>query len=318
LIAVSAIKLIEELLMHKAFILFSFTFFLAYGIQAQISPTVEEYLKKSIADIQIGNSDAALTNVNAAIKLNSTYVDAYYLRASIYEKQGDIEKALSDYNKIIELEPNGKGIEIVYSNRATIYLKKGESVKAIEDFNKAAAIAPNSWQIYNQRAIAKLQKGDIEDALADYEKSIDLQPNLPSLSGRGSLRYQKNDFEGALKDLNRALAINNSYGLAYILKGIVYGLQGDLDKSIANFKKGFLLDSKLISEVNSPNFKSSFQNLNQYIAKNPNNARAYEVRGIFRLLQKKETEAEQDFNKALELDSSIKNDIKMIKKEFNP
>lgn len=303
--------------MQKVLILFSLIFFACSGIQAQAPQTAQEFTASAVTNFRGGNLDAALGDANNAIKLNPNYVDAYYMRAIIYEKKGDIEKAFSDYSKVIELEPNGKGVEIVYTNRATIYLKKGEYDKAIEDYNKAAKIAPGTWQIYNQRAVAKLMKRDMEGSLADYEKAIELQPNIPSLVGRGYFRYQKNDFEGALADFTRAIKINDTYGSAYIKRGIVYGLKGDLEQSIADFKKSVSLQPDLILEVINVNFTSPFQELNQYIAKNPDNARAYQIRAIFRLLQKKQTEAEQDFSKALKLDANLKSEIEKIKKEFS-
>ena len=42
--------------------------------------------------------------------------------------------------------------------------------------------------------------------------------------------------------------------------------------------------------------KAGIGKLNQFIAKNPSDARAYQVRGILRLLQRNEKEAAKDFN----------------------
>jgi hypothetical protein len=55
--------------------------------------------------------------------------------------------------------------------------------------------------------------------------------------------------------------------------------------------------------------------LNTFIKSHPTNARAFEIRGIFQLLQSKDTEAEQDFHKGLELDPKLKSEIDKITTE---
>jgi hypothetical protein len=57
--------------------------------------------------------------------------------------------------------------------------------------------------------------------------------------------------------------------------------------------------------------------LNQFISKNPNDARGYEMRGIFRLLQRKETEAAKDFKKSLEIEPTLKPEIDKITEELS-
>ena len=157
----------------------------------------------------------------------------------------------------------------------------------------------------------------MDGALADYEKAIELKPSLPSaLIGRGYFRYQKRDFDGALSDLNKAIELYPGYADAYVRRGIVRGLMRDVQGAIVDIKKGSVIAPGSISDIDRGNFISPFIELNQFITKNPNDARAYEMRGIFRLLQRKEIEATKDFKKSLDLEPALGPEIDRITAEL--
>ena len=287
-------------------------------VSASNGQTPQDYLKSGMAHFQNGNTDAALADVTKALELDPNNVDALYLRAALRTKKGDTAGVLADYNKIIELTPSALGVEVVYSNRSTIRLQSKDVDGALEDLNKAVSINPRVGEIHAARAVARLQKGDLDGALADYEKAIELKPSLPSaFLGRGYFRYQKRDFDGALADLSKAIELKPDYADAYVDRGIVHSLRGEIDDAVADIRKGAALNPRSVSDSDRGNFSSPFIELNQFITKHPSDARAYEIRGILRLLQRKEIEAAKDFKKSLELEPTLKTEIDRITKELS-
>ena len=99
-------------------------------------------------------------------------------------------------------------------------------------------------------------------------------------------------------------------------RGIVHGLMGNIESAITDIKKGVELMAGSVTDIDRGKFISPFIELNQFITKNPGDARAYEMRGIFRLLQRKETEAAKDFEKSLELEPTLRREIDRIAKEL--
>ena len=284
----------------------------------QTPQTAQDYLKSATALWQRGDIDAALVDVNKALELNSNYVDALFLRAALRMGKRDTPGVLADYNKIIELVPSTPGVEVVYHNRSMIRLQSKDIDGALDDLNKAISINAKVAEIYNGRAIIRLQKGDLDGALADYEKAIELKPSLPSsLFGRGYFRYQKKDFEGAVSDFSKAIELKGDYADAYVNRGVARGLKGDIHGAVADIRKGAEIDPKSVSDSDRSNFSSPFKELNQFITNNPGDARAYEMRGIFRLLQRKETDATNDFKKTLELEPTLKPEINRITEELS-
>ncbi|HWN09984.1 MAG TPA: tetratricopeptide repeat protein [Pyrinomonadaceae bacterium] len=291
--------------------------FIATASNGQPPQTAQGYLKSSMAHYQGGAIDAALTDVNKAIALDANSLDALFLRAAIRSQKGDMAGVLADYNKIIEIAPSVPGVEVIFTNRAVIRLQNADVNGALEDLKKALSLNPRVAEIHNTRAIVHLQKGDLDGALADYEKALELKPTLaPALVGRGYFRYQKKDFDGALADFSKVIELAPNNHDAYVSRGIVRGLKGEIDGALADLRKGAALNPKSVSDSARGNFSSPYLELNQFLMKYPTNARAYEIRGIFKLLQRKETEAAQDFSKSMELEPALKSEIDRIIKEL--
>ena len=304
--------------MLKSIIASTLIFLFVSVSNGQTPQTAQDYLKSGMAHFQSGAIDAALADVNKALELNANYVDALYLRAAVRLKKGDTAGVLADYTKIIELGPSAPGVEVVYTNRSMLRLQTKDLDGAVDDLNKAVSINPKVAEIYNGRAIARLQKGDLDGALADYEKAIEIKPSLPSaFVGRGYFRYQKKDFDGAISDFTKAIELYPNYADAYVDRGLVRALKGDIPAAIADIRKGRDLNPRSIKDDERGNFSSPWKELNQFISKYPSEARAYAVRGIFRLLQGKETEATNDFKKSLELEPALKPEIDKITQELS-
>ncbi|CAD8178051.1 unnamed protein product [Paramecium pentaurelia] len=100
----------------------------------------------------IGNTDIALINYNKSIELNSNDDYTYNSRGHrvleyigmLYQNNGKKMKALEDYNKAIELDPN---IAQIQSSRALLHLSLEIKDQAIIDHNKAINLILKMLQI---------------------------------------------------------------------------------------------------------------------------------------------------------------------------
>ena len=97
--------------------------------------------------------------------------DVYYKRGDAYNEMREYGKAIAEYNKAIQLDPNHA---LAYYNRAYAYGEIGEYDKAIVDYSKAIELNPSDAQAYYNRGIDYQNKGDAVKAVSDLEKSISL------------------------------------------------------------------------------------------------------------------------------------------------
>ena len=75
---------------------------------------------------------------------------ACYNRGIIYYCSGKYQKAIDNYTKAIELDPE---FAFAYFNRGIAYTKSGEYQKAIDDYTKAIELNPEDANVYYTRGI---------------------------------------------------------------------------------------------------------------------------------------------------------------------
>lgn len=121
--------------------------------------------------------ERAILNFNRAIELNPDYADAYRNRASAYAETGDYQQAIRDYNKAIALEPD---IEDAYYGRGLAYYYSGNLEQAILDYNRAIELDPNYIYAYLGRGLAYRQSGNTEQAVLDFEQYLERAPDAPN------------------------------------------------------------------------------------------------------------------------------------------
>ena len=93
--------------------------------------------------------DAALADLDEAIRLDPTYACSYNNRGRTYAFKGDYDRAITDYSEALKLNPN---MAIAYNNRGDAYFRKGELDEAIADFGMAVRVAPNYARVRLPRA----------------------------------------------------------------------------------------------------------------------------------------------------------------------
>jgi len=66
---------------------------------------------------------------------------------------------------------------VVYGNRGIVYQKLGQLEWALEDYDEAIHLNPEYAYAYNNRGLAYKELGQKAEAIADFEKSITLSDN---------------------------------------------------------------------------------------------------------------------------------------------
>ena len=96
--------------------------------------------KKKVADILVimKRDNDAINELTEIIELDPRDDDSYRLRGSLYEKKKQFDKALSDYNKSILINPDFARQS--YLSRADLFEKMGKPDKAERDRKTATAI----------------------------------------------------------------------------------------------------------------------------------------------------------------------------------
>src|SRR6266849_9027502 len=127
----------------------------------------------------------------------------------------------------------------------------------------------------------KMRDGDFDGAIADFNQVIEIDKIFPenvqsaSYLNRGVALQKKGDLDAALADFNKAIKLRSNNVFAYQNRAGLHEKRKELDEALADYNKAIKLNSKFPF--------------------------AYRGRGLLLLAQGKDTQAESDFAKYLQL-----------------
>jgi len=137
--------------------------------------------------VEVEDYDRAVVEYD---RLVEDYPDDYVVlrrRADVQLARGGYEYAVRDYDRVIEQRPSAD----LYYNRGCAFLASGELEKALADFNRSIELN-ETWNLaYNNRGTTYARMGDFERAIADFEKALELNASDVVALRNRARAYQK-------------------------------------------------------------------------------------------------------------------------------
>jgi tetratricopeptide (TPR) repeat protein len=206
----------------------------------------EGFVQRASARGFNGDLNGAIADFGRAIELDPKLTSAYYHRGIARLEKGEFDAAIGDLNRAIELSPNTSDY---YSDRGLAKLRKDDNDGAIADFTRAVELDPKNALAYRNRALAKNIKKDADGALADYNRAIELDPkNANAFNNRGNIKQAKGDLDGAIADFTSAIGLNDKLAIAYKNRGDAKQAKGDAAGAKEDLKRAGELDPELMSK----------------------------------------------------------------------
>lgn len=164
-------------------------------------------------------------------------------RAKERAERGELFEALAECDEAIRLAP----CAAAWNARGAIKFELGDDAGAIADFGRALEADPRFVSALFNRARARERIGDVTGARKDREAAIRTEPapdDANGFLGRGKARYLARDFEGALRDLGRAIAIDPDLLPAYLCRGVLFEERGLPREAMHNYGKAIRLSPR--------------------------------------------------------------------------
>ena len=255
-----------------------------------------------------GEYDRAILEYNKAIEIDPNYASAYMNRGKTYADKGEFDRAILEYNKAIEIDPR---YATAYFNRGIAYANKDEYVRAILDYTKAIEIDPRFTEAYYNRGMIYANKGEYDRAILDYTKAIEINPKFTdAYNNRGNTYFKKDEYDRAILDYEKVIEIDPGDAMAYHNRGIIYSNKDEFDRAILDYDKAIEIDPKFTDAYysrgtvysNKGEQDGAILDLTKAIEFNPKYADAYNNRGNSYYGKKEYDRAILDFDKAIEID----------------
>ncbi|RJS85559.1 tetratricopeptide repeat protein [Methanophagales archaeon] len=223
-----------------------------------------EGMTKAIAEY-----DKALKSEDLIIKKvgKKGLAGVYYSRGRTYTYMEDLDKAISDYLKSLELEPE---LMMTIGHLAAIYLDQGQYDKALELSKKYVHLTETKGYAlgdyaYMSRGKCYYHLKEYDKAISDFKKVIDdYDSHYEALAYRylGMAYSEKGDDEKAKGYFEKAIELCTQQidrgGItipeAYYERGLTYMELKEYDRAIPDFKKVIELKSMSYREYGHENY----------------------------------------------------------------
>ncbi|MDJ0567727.1 MAG: tetratricopeptide repeat protein [Pleurocapsa sp. MO_192.B19] len=187
--------------------------------RGQVRNFEQVWLKKAKAERQLGNYEAALVTCSTALKHYQSY-QLWNCKALTLYSLKRYELAIAAYDQAIEIAPENLW---VWNNRGEAYIRLGQVEQAIFDFQKAIELDPSrSFVPWNNLGKLYYQQQDYQKAIEAYEQALGSKKDyLPALVGLGNAQKAIKLYSQATESYDRALVKNPDYHDAWYGKGSV-------------------------------------------------------------------------------------------------
>jgi tetratricopeptide (TPR) repeat protein/serine/threonine protein kinase len=235
----------------------------------------------------------------------------YDRRATVRLAQGDVEGAIADYTRAIELAPASGGL---FQNRSVARRRRGDLDGALEDANRAVELMPASAAAWSIRGTARFAKRDFDGAIVDFTRAIELDPRVPlGWNNRGNARKVRRDFEGAAADYGRAIELDPRYARAFYNRGLVRKEQGDLDRAIEDLSRAIEIDPGYVGALGARSdclrlkgdLVAALADARRAVETAPQSSRGWYARGCVRRAQGDFEGSIADLSRAIDLEPGV-------------
>ena len=168
--------------------------------------TYERYLNIYTCLSQYGYTEQATSYLEKALLLESGKQEDVFSKGKIYYYLGNYENALTNFSSARD---KGNNEALLYLGK--IYASQGDTNTAFITFEQYVQTGSVSGEVYNQMGIIKFNQGDYISALSYFETGLELN----DLDSRKALLYNEAVTYEYLLDFDTAAAKMAAYVAAY-------------------------------------------------------------------------------------------------------
>lgn len=222
-------------------------------------------------------------------------------------KQGQPEKALLEFERVIESNPR---MTVAYMGAGDIYREQGNYSMAEQRYGKAAEIEPGNFQAQYKHGLVLQLLERISDAIQAYVRALRLQPDDFNANLNLATAYlQIGEPAQAVRFGERAVQIDGRSAPGRINLGAIYAALDRHADAVVEYQQ-----ASELTELSGPlllNWADSLGkikrhqemlNILQQLVKNEPSAMAYERLGAAYFHLRQYVDAQNGFKKAIEID----------------
>ena len=288
----------------------------------------DAYEVRGVARQNQGKLREAVKDYDAALAQQPMARGLMFNKALALQELNELDSAATTFDLILSQYP---GFENGYVGRARLNLQRGDTIASLTDVDRALQLNRNLATAYLLRADVTIKGYDMkranvagadtlsanrwERAEQDLSQAIRLLPREAGLYvNRAFLRYNLDDFFGAMADYDYAIQLDPLNSAAIYNRALLRMETADNDRAIQDFTRVLELDpedfrslyNRAMLYVETRAYPKALADINKVIEGNPEMPEAMYMRSDIYRRQGKMALAEKDYYKALALAKNFK------------
>lgn len=134
----------------------------------------QAYAQRGLLSFNQSRIDDAMSDFGKSIELNPAYAEPYYNRGVIYSAKKEFSKAIPDYEKYVSLISDPLYLADGFMNLGIAHFYNGDQQKALGDFTKVIEFRPKWPNGYKARAMLYREMKKTDLAESDERKAVEL------------------------------------------------------------------------------------------------------------------------------------------------
>ena len=162
------------------------------------------------------------------------------VRIHLVAREKDHEKALAGLTGLLQILDEKA---YIYTERALVREAKGDIQGAMEDAEKTVQLLPTYAQGYAVKGRMLRIKGELQESLAQLDKAVAMRHSYAwSRLERALTRKRMGNQQGSLDDLRKAIEMNPKDVGAHVEKGLLLREMGEEKEALESFSAALSLD----------------------------------------------------------------------------
>lgn len=196
---------------------------------------------RTLSNAPVDNARVELRDVRTGISVAFGYTGMHgsfaveNVQPGVYELVAT--SGLAEARQEIRLDgmPVQITVRLPISTRTNPSEQQTVSVQALRTPHKAIAAL--------EKAQSAASKGKIDDAQHEIAKALEIYPQYSdAVAYRGILEMQTGDIKGASNDFQQAIQLDNNNAMAYIAMGSLYNLRNQYDDALRELDRGVTIN----------------------------------------------------------------------------
>ncbi len=201
----------------------------------------EAHFVQGLMKVVDGHPDEAIAELTRSLEIYPYRAEAFQKRAFAHLMRNETDAADADITRALELWPAfAEGL----CYRGVIRFARGRRDEAVADFEAAAAIDPEQRQAIEGKAMVLAASGDWAGAIPGYTVAVEKFGDGAAYVNRGTALLKAGRKDEALRDLDRAVALDPGDSRAWFMRGQARMVTDDLEGARADIERAVDLDRK--------------------------------------------------------------------------